>query len=251
MSELILRAVIPFVFKGSSVVWENRKHLGLWYKTKYGKYKDYNIRFSISGLYKIKIPYSNDYLLVFNRKIPNQLQPVGGVYKRKGDDSLFNQWGYKSDVIDNGLDVDMKSDKDLRFMVKGKFCTKVLEWFDEGKERELDPRREFEEELIETGILDREIFRSIDHKHIRRYSKNLRWSDHFQCFEILIYDVFEFLPDDKQKKALIQLATQGSNFKKGYAVVNGSDIERLTYREESQEKARIGQHTKLLINQKF
>lgn len=46
-----------------------------------------------------EIPNTNKYLLVLNRRIENQLQPVGGAYKRFGDDSLFNKWGYKPDNL--------------------------------------------------------------------------------------------------------------------------------------------------------
>lgn len=251
MTNIILQVAAPIISKGINITWENRKHLELLCKTKYGKFKDKNIRFSISGLYKIQIPDTNDYLLVLNRKIPNQLQPVGGAYKRKGDDSLFNQWNYKPDNNINGLGIDNQSNEDLRFMVKGKYCIDVLNWFGEGKERELDPRREFIEELIDTEILDPEIFQKIDHKHIRRYSRNLKWSTHFSCYEILIFDVFEFIPNEEQKQVLIKLAEKGSNLSEGYAIVNCDNIEQERYMIDNKQLAKIGPHTKLLINQSF
>lgn len=243
--------VAPILIKGSKIIWENRQHLNLLHKTKYGKFKNENIRFSISGLCKIQIPETNDYLLVLNRKIPNQLQPVGGAYKRYGDHSLFNQWGYKPDNKINGFGVDRKSQEDLRFMVKGKYCIDVLNWFEKNKERESDPKREFEEELLDTGILDLEIFTKIRCKHIRRFSKNLRWSPHFSCYEILIFDIFEFIPNYEQKKALIQLAHKGSDLERGYAIVSCDNIEQERYIVNGEELARIGQHTKLIINQEF
>ncbi len=251
MSSLLLQAASPFISKGIKITWENREYLNLLRKTKFGKFKNENIRFSISGLYKIQIPGTNDYLLVLNRKIPNQLQPVGGAYKRLGDDSLFNGWNYKPDNHNNGLGVDDDSEEDLRFMVKGKYCIDVMNWFEENHERESNPRREFEEELIAPGILDSEIFRNIQDKHIRRFSKNLNWSPHFSCYEVLIFDVFELIPNQDQKKALIQLAQKGSNLEKGYAIVSCDDIEREKYMRSGKEIARIGQHTKLIINQEF
>lgn len=251
MVETLLGFVKPILTKGASVVWENRKYLMLFFNTKIGKFRNKEVRFSISGLYKIQIPNTNKYLLVFNRRIQGQLQPVGGVYKRFGDDSLFNKWLFKPDNGKNGLDVDEKSNSDLRFMVKGKNVIDVINWFESGKERELDPRREFNEELIDLGILDSEIFRNVNHKHIRRFSKNLIWSDFFGCYEILIYDVFELLPTEEQKVALIELTKQENDLAKGFAVVSCDDIEQLRLLEKGMQVARIGQHTKLIINKDF
>ncbi|MGE9313215.1 hypothetical protein ACLOAU_16315 [Niabella sp. CJ426] len=241
----------PLLSKGASVAWENRKHLSLFFKTKLGKYKKKDIRFSMSGLYKIQIPDTNKYLLVMNRRIENQLQPVGGSYKRYGDDSLFNKWGYRPDNRKNGLDVDEQSASDLRFMINGKHVVDVLNWFETSRERETEPRREFKEELLDTGILDPAVFQHINQKHIRRYSKTLSWSEYFSCFEILIYDVFELLPNDDQKKALIKLSEQKNDLSKGFAIVSCDDIEQLRLIEGSKQIARIGHHTKLLINKNF
>ena len=245
---LITTILKPVIAKGASIGWENRNYLMLFTKTKFGKYKDKDIRFSLSGLYKIQIPDSNKYLLVFNRRIENQLQPVGGVYKRFGDDSLFNKWGCKPDNLRNGLDVDKCSNGDLRFTVKGKYAVEVLNWFDSQNERETDPRREFLEELIDTKILSKETFSHFDQKHIRRYSTDIQWSDFFGCFEILVYDVFELLPTKQQKTALIKLAEKGSNLSQGFAIATCDEIEQLRLMEKGRQIARIGKHTHLLIN---
>ena len=244
----ITALVRPILSKSASIAWENRNHLSLYAKTKFGNYKNQYVRFSLSGLYKIQIPESNKYLLVLNRRIENQLQPVGGVYKRYGDDSLFDKWGYKPDNSRNGLDVDNLSNGDLRFMVKGKYAVEVLNWFESQKERETDPKREFKEELLDTKILSQEVFSQFHQKQIRRYSTDIQWSDFFGCYEILVYDVFELLPSQEQKTALVQLAEGGSNLSKGYAIVSCDDIEQLRLMENGRQIARIGKHTHLLIN---
>ncbi|BFO65363.1 hypothetical protein [Chryseobacterium sp. KCF3-3] len=241
----------PSLSKGVTIAWENRNYIKLFMQTKFGKYKNQYIRFSMAGLIKIKIPNSNKYLLVFNRRIENQLQPIGGVYKRHGDESLFNQWNYKADNAKNGLDVDNKSELDLRFMVPGKHCIEVLNWFEKGNEREASPHREFKEEVLDTKILDSEIFGCQNYKHIRRYSKNLSWSDFFSCYEILIYDIFELLPNEAQKLALIELSKQENDLSRGFAIVTCDDIEQLRLMNGPKQIARIGQHTKLLINKDF
>lgn len=241
----------PLVAQGARIVWKNRKYLNLYLKTKILKYKNKRIRFSISGLYKIQIPNTNKYLLVLNRRIENQLQPVGGAYKRYGDDGLFNSWGYVPDNKRNGLDVDEKSSSDLRFTVDGSNVINVLEWFKKGGEREMDPRREFKEELLDTGILDAGVFSHFNHRHIRRFSKNLIWSEYFSCYEILVFDVFELLPNEEQKEALIEIAKHPLDLSKGYAVVNCDDIEQQRLVRDGKQISRIGQHTKLLINKTF
>lgn len=250
-STILLTMVKPLLSKGAAVMWENRNHINLLRKTKFGKYKNMSIRFSMSGLFKIQIPGTNKYLLVLNRRIENQLQPVGGAYKRYGDDSLFNKWGYKPDSSRNGLDVDEKSSSDLRFSVEGKYVTEVLNWFEIGKEREVDPKREFNEELLDTGILDLKVFGHFDFKHIRRFSKTLSWSDYFSCYEILTYDIFEIIPNEDQKQLLLELSNQELDITKGFAVVSCDDIEQLRLMKDGRQIARIGQHTKLLINQSF
>lgn len=251
MAELLTTLLKPIITKGATIAWENRNHISTFFKTKIGSYKNKDIRFSISYLFKIQIPNSNKYLLVKNRRIENQLQPVGGAYKRYGDDSLFNKWEYKPDNHKNGLNVDEKSESDLRFMVKGKYAIDVMNWFESMQERETDPYREFKEELLDTNILDKEIFQSIAHKRIKRFSKNLAWSDFFSCYEILIFDVFELIPNEEQKKFLIELGEKGTNLNNDYAIVECDDIEQLRYMENEKQVARIGQHTKLIINKTF
>jgi len=245
---LITALCRPIFTKGVSIAWENRNHLSLYTKTRFGKYKDEYIRFSLSGLYKIQIPDSNKYLLVLNRRIENQLQPVGGVYKRFGDESLFNGWGYKPDNSKNGLDVDEFSNTDLRFMVKGKYAIEVLNWYESQKSRETEPKREFKEELLDTNILDKQTFSHFGQQLMRRYSTDLQWSDFFGCYEILVYDVFELLPNEEQKKGLLELADKGTNLSLGYAIVSCDDIEQLRLMEKGKQIARIGKHTQLLIN---
>lgn len=248
MAEIFTTLLKPILTKGATILWENRDHLTTYYKTKIGSYKNRDIRFSISYLFKIRIPNSNKYLLVKNRRIENQLQPVGGAYKRYGDDSLFNKWGYKPDNKRNGLDVDDKSASDLRFMIKGKYVIEVMNWFESKQERETDPNREFNEELLDTHILDSEIFKNIKYKHIRRYSENLAWSKFFKCYEVLIFDVFELIPDERQKQCLIELSEQKTDLNKGFAIVECDDIEQLRFMENGSQIARIGEHTRLLIN---
>lgn len=248
----ILIAFFKQVFsKGVSKLWDNKDVAWLYARTIFGPYRNKQIRFSLSYLFRIRIPGSNDYLLVMNRRIANQLQPVGGVYKRYGDDKLFESWDFVPDSRQNGLGVDETSDSDLRFRVRGKHTVDVVKWFEEGKEREVSGEREFCEELLEPGILDRQTFKSIKYKHIRRHSRHLKWSDFHQCYEVMIYDIYELLPSAQQQQALITLAQQPKGLDKGYAIASCEQIEQCRYQQDGLQLAKIGEHTRLLINQTF
>ena len=247
MGEILITILKTLFTKGVTILWENKTNLSLYMKTLFWNYRNKEIRFSISYLFRIKIPNTNSYLLVLNRRIDNQLQPVGGVYKRYGDDKLFEKWDYMPDNKRNGLDVDDESFSDLRFKVKGKHVIDVIKWFEEGKEREISAEREFFEELIKPKILDAQIFSQIKYKHLKRISKNLKWSEHFSCYEILIYDIMELLPTEQQNEELKKLS-RDTNLNKGYAIVDFDDIEQLRLVRNGKQIARIGEHTKLTIN---
>lgn len=237
--------------RGIDTLWKNKSLLSLYTKTLIGnKYRSKQVRFSISYLFRIKIPTTNSYLLVLNRRIANQLQPVGGAYKRYGDDKLFESWGYQPDKKSNGLGTDLTSENDLRFFVKGKNVIKVIKWFEEGKERECSANREFMEELIETKILDREIFEKIQYRHLKRESKNLIWSEFHRCYEVLIYDIFELIPTAEQREVLVKLKDKPLDLSKGYAIVECEEIEQLRLVHNDKQVAKIGEHTKLIINNK-
>lgn len=246
--------ILKFFFtKGVTALWENKDNVKAYLKTLFlPKYKNARIRFSISYLFRIRIPETNYYLLVMNRRIKNQLQPVGGCYKRYGDDKLFESWDFALDNKSNGLGTDRESEHDLRFTVKGKHLIKVIKWFDEGKEREVCANREFKEELVYTEILDKEVFRDIKYKHIKRVSKYLHWSPFHKCYEVLIYDIMELLPSEPQKIALVNLEKNNSiAIENGYAIVSCDDIQQLRLVIDGHQIARIGEHTKLIINQNF
>ncbi len=247
MGEILITILKTLFTKGVTILWENKNNLSLYMKTLFWNYRNKEIRFSISYLFRIKIPNTNSYLLVLNRRIDNQLQPVGGVYKRYGDDKLFEKWDYMPDNKRNGLDVDDESFSDLRFKVKGKHVINVIKWFEEAKEREISAEREFFEELIKPKILDAQIFSQIKYKHLKRISKNLKWSEHFSCYEVLIYDIMELLPTEQQNEELKKLS-RDTNLKKGYAIVDFDDIEQLRLVRDGKQIARIGEHTKLTIN---
>ena len=247
MVEIIFKTALS---KAIPIIWENKNYLSLYFQTKFGKYKDQDIRFSISYLYKIRVPYTDKYLLVTNRRIPNQLQPVGGVYKRYAEsNSTFDSWNYQLDDNSKGLGTDKESDNDLRFRVKGKYVIDVIKWFEKNTEREISHQREFHEELLDNGILPKNKFSIPEYKHIKRVYKSLAYSAHHQCYEVLIYDVMELIPTEAQKQELIKLAKKPNDLGNGYVIVSSDDISKMHYMEDGKQIAKVGAHTKLTINQ--
>ncbi len=162
-------------------------------------YRNQDIRLSIS--YLIRININNKYLLVKSKRIPNQFQPVGGVYKYyDGAVGLFDELGVKPD---DGYKYDKDLRDDLRIKVKGKHVLKIIKWFESQKSRELSPEREFREELIDTKILHSpEDFNILKTSFIKRTICPLKFSDKFQCNEILIRDIYKFTPTNNQLEAL-------------------------------------------------
>ncbi|WP_131539767.1 SMODS-associated NUDIX domain-containing protein [Pedobacter nototheniae] len=250
--EAIFTLLLKQLFtKSVSALWDHKGFLWLYIRTLFGKYRNKEIRFSLSYLIRIRIPNTNRYLLVMNRRIENQLQPVGGVYKRYGDDKLFEAWDFRPDNTTNGLGLDKLSEQDLRFRIKGKYVIKAIKWFEEGKEREISADREFCEELLQTGILSGKKFDHIKYKQLKRFSKNLVWSDYHQCYEVLIYDVFELIPSLAQQEALIALDNLPLDLSRGFATTECADIEQLRLCIQGKQLAKIGHHSKLIINQTF
>lgn len=164
------------------------------------KYRNIDIRVSISYLFKIKL--DNKYLLVKGNRI-DQYAPVGGVYKYYQEaKSRFNELGVKDDDC---IAIDQSSKNDLRVRVKGKNLMKFIDWFKSGKDREACIYREFYEELIETNIIDKDKFPYINCDFKERIIDEIKYDQHFKCQQILIADIYEIRLDEIQEQELRDL----------------------------------------------
>ncbi len=111
--------------------------------------------------YFIQIIIGDEYLLVYNSK-RNQYQPVGGVYKynnSKMKDFFQSITIYRDTIsdVENG-------ENDLRLFIQNRlYLKKFISWFLSDQNRESDPWREFQEELISTKILSSSNFNYIDY----------------------------------------------------------------------------------------
>lgn len=198
ITSFLLKALNGIVYGSIEKAYENRQYLKLFLLSKF-KHRNSRIRLSISGLYRIQV--DGKFLLVRGNRIQHQYQPVGGVFKTFPQaKSTLNDLGVESDNSSFGYDDTIKDD--LRITIQGKNVTKFLKWYNKQKERELSPNREFIEELIETHILMDTGFRKFSEQFIKQRIEPLRFSEHFQCYEILIAEIYELKPTENQEQEL-------------------------------------------------
>lgn len=201
------------------------------------------IRISFAYLFRIKV--GNKYLLVRNNRGTKKFQPVGGVYKLKGKEkivlkNLFNV------MDDDKIPIDKSSLDDYRLRMESKHLRKFVERFDDKARREqiINLSREFKEELIETGIVD---WKSIKYRFCGRHMTDLRFSEHFQIYELLLADVVELLPTADQERDLQQLAQQHSDI---YYYATANEIESLGIDVETGKLEEIiGDHSKKVVQE--
>jgi serine/threonine protein kinase len=184
-----------------------------WFKTHkskdmFNEIKDQTIvRISFAYLYRIKI--GNKYLLIKNDRGTGKYQPVGGVYKILGNEKLNLKNLYKV-MDDDKIPIDESSRDDYRLRMENKYLRKFVRRFDKTNEREQihNLRREFKEELIEKGIVD---WNRISYRYCGRHISELRFGEHFQCYELLLADIVELLPTPEQEADLKRLLSQQSD----------------------------------------
>ena len=255
MAETILAAIgmaagKVIVKKATESLLDNKNHLYTYFQSNFTKIKNEDVRFSISYLIRIKIPGTSKFLLVRGHRIKDQLQPVGGVYKKINSFSEFEKWGYKEDCATKGIKSDDVSQNDLRFRIKGKHTLDVIKWFESRRDRETTYEREFKEELIDDLGFDASIFYTKSFREVQKVIKVFGYSTFHQCYEVLIYDIVEFLPTLEQEVELKKLLVNPRQLGDDFMIVDISEIERLLVIENEEQIAKIGAHTKYLINEK-
>lgn len=200
-------------------------------------YRNEDIRVSVSYLYRIKC--KDKYLLVKNRKIAAQFQPVGGVYKSFNTaNDYFNKLGVHQYT---GFNYEEEFKNDLRVKVPSKSLNKFLKWFHSRQDRELDPIREFYEELISPGYLSKDAFRYFDYRFIKQEITSIKYSNYYQCYELLIYNIYELLPTEIQERELGELISEDNDYYRWFTI---DEIESLGHTREGDY--RIGKHTLLI-----
>ncbi len=223
----------------------NLNRLPLLFKTLV-MYRNRPVRLSISYLFRIAI--KGKYLLVKNRN-GNYYQLVGGAYKTlPGSEKIFRKFEVKPDrLIETSHGI---AKNDLRFTLPGKNVLDIVKWFNSREDRETSQWREFCEELLSTGILDKHKFRYIDYRYVLTLQTPMQKAKNLDCQEILLYEIFDLIPNTEQEQDLEQLLDQGDKDTHRWAtqdLINSLGFNSATKRFEYE----IGPHTKWAVNEKY
>ncbi len=203
LAGLIIGSIIPFIVSSS----QNLSDTNSW-KTKQrqlqrGSFINKNTMVRISFAYLFRIKSGNKYLLVQNSRNTGKYQPVGGVYKCS-EQEMIKLKNLFHIADDDKIHKDKSSKNDYRMYVKNAYLRKFVKRFDTKADRETicDLSREFQEELISTGILDWNV---IKYRYCGRHFAGVQFSDYFQTYELVIADIVEILPTDEQTEDLLKL----------------------------------------------
>ena len=188
--------------------------------------KDTIVRISFAYLYRIKV--GNQYLLVKNARGTGKFQPVGGVYKLHRNERVELKNRYHV-IDDSKVPIDESSRDDYRLQMPCRYLRRFVKRFDSNaanRERIDNVSREFVEEL--DGII---AWNKLKYRYCGRHITALKYSDHFQCYEVLLADIVELLPTSEQRADLEGLINHESNLYrfataeeiKGLGIVPGTD----------------------------
>lgn len=245
---VVLGISIPALFISFQDLADNTNWKSSQRKLKRGGFiKDSTIiRISFAYLYRIKV--GDKYLLVKNKRNTGKYQPVGGVYKftkneKKELKNLFHV------MDDNKITLDESSRNDYRLRMESKYLRKFVKRFNKSvssRERIDNVGREFKEELLETGIIDWE---KITYRYCGRYISDLRFEEHFQIYELQLFDIVELIPTSEQEQTLLELIKHER--KRGqYRFATANQITCLGMNiEEGELNEWIGDHTKFTLQE--
>ena len=199
-----------------------------------------DVRISVSYLYRIKV--NDGYLLIKGKRIRNQYQPVGGVYKRhESSSSYFTSIGALDDDL---FPIDKSSKNDLRIRIKGRYLLSFIKWFESGVNRETCPWREFYEELVSSKILSYKNFPYLFFEVRRRYIHGIEWSDYTQYNELFIADIIDPIFNEEQKNEIAALERIAN---KNILFATEENIRRLGVIPKEQVEANISRTASWLL----
>lgn len=201
------------------------------------------VRISFAYLFRIKV--GDKYLLVKNERGTNKYQPVGGVYQVYGDEKtklkeLFHV------IDDSKIPIDKSSKNDYRMQLQNRYLRQFIARFDNEANRENvnNLGREFKEEIIEKKILD---WDHIEYRFCGRHISDLTYGNHFRCYELLLADIVEILPTEKQYNDLEKLITTQSDI---YRFATAEEIKSLGINtREGILEEKIADHTQKILQE--
>lgn len=192
--------VIGGIIEFAAFLIESRKK---WNVLKTMVYKrNQKVRVTVAYLFRVEV--NGHYVLIKRHKKDRPgYQPIGGAFKylREETRECFEKLGIEPC---NHVERDEDTDNDLRIIInKRKNLNSFLKWFESRKGREIDPWREFYEEMIEPGLLPIEAFKHIKYVFIRKHEEGIVKSPVFAVDEYRYAEIYELRPEtDEQKKAI-------------------------------------------------
>jgi hypothetical protein len=161
-----------------------------------------SVRLTVAYLFRIEV--NGKYMLIKRHKNDfTGFQPVGGAYKyfKEENSANFDKLGI---TPCNHVPRDGATENDLRIVIKKR--KKILEffkWFDSRENREIDPWREFCEELIESGLLPSNVFKHIKYTYVGQHQEGILRNEDYPIDQFRHADIFELrLENDAQKNAI-------------------------------------------------
>lgn len=212
---LVIAGCIDFIV----FIFENRKR----WKLLCPKIWKPNTPVRVTVAYLFRIEDNGKYMLIKRHKKDFiGFQPVGGAYKyfKEENRENFDNLGI---IPCNEVPRDNSTENDLRIVIsKRKNLIDFFKWFDTRKNREIDPWREFCEELIEPGLLPAESFRHIKYAYICGHQEGILRNNDYPIDQFRYADIFELrLETDAQKQAIKALSSN-----ENIAFVTADEIRR-------------------------
>ena len=129
------------------------------------------------------------------------------------------------DIFQEDDEMKKGNEKDIRGRVKGKDLRKFIQWFESRQDREITCHREFNEELINSGILDKEKFEELHYSYLGTHKTSIFTSEYYGK-EFLLADIYELELSENQKKEFSKLKENydKNNSDINYAFVNEHEI---------------------------
>lgn len=175
--------------------------LKTWFQAKI-LYRNKDVYLSFSYLYRIQI--DGDYLMIRGHRMKDRFQPIGGVYKyyREAKPELERMKCRPSVVMGNTDETD-----DIRLSIPGNHVLAFVEWFRKMENREYDPLREFNEELLESRLLPLDKFQKLQYRKVFTHDVGFTFFEgsngtRKERPEYIYADIFEVILSDDQKRII-------------------------------------------------
>ena len=163
----------------------------------------------ISFGYAFRVMVDGYYLLVMDKY--GKYQSPGGCYKVSQEEKYFLRRKFHACADQNAPVSVMESTKDdYRMRVQASKLAGFVRRYHRGKGGETykDTAREFKEELLDTGILDKALFKEVEYQYLGQYQAPINRSPYFGIDELLFTDICEIVPTPEQEEYLRQLMTK-------------------------------------------